>query len=344
MKFIHDIDRASFIVILYFSMLLCVLPIMQSCSNDDYEVELSEPILPNIGVEGADVLYRDSLRILDIGNSYSYDGMRYLGNVIETMNISLPTVCLYQMVRGGASICDWYNCYFGKDEAEFSIHKVVGGMSLDIPTGTFDPFDNTTFSKILDQEWDLIILHQASEYAINAKSWNSKSLAGCLPKFMSLLKQRQEHAVFAFTVIHSYSSDYEKNEFKSSYERWQKIVANVDIMLESYPVIQLIVPYGTAIEKLRSTNVNNSFDLTRDGTHLGYGLPLYTASLCYYETLIAPRIGKSIQGQNFTYKCTPSEQKGSFFPSSFIDVTPDNVQLAISAVLEACRDYKRIYN
>ena len=53
--------------------------------------------------------------------------------------------------------------------------------------------------------------------------------------------------------------------------------------------IDVVIPSGITIQKLRSTQINNPpLDLTRDGYHLDLGAGRYAAACTWFESLIAP--------------------------------------------------------
>ena len=140
---------------------------------------------------------------------------------------------------------------------------------------------------------------------------------------LSVIKKHQPNAVIGFYLIHSLWDHHERNKEGSSFERWKQICSSTKSLQEDYG-IDFIIPYGTAIEDLRSSSLNNEYDLTRDGLHLAYGLGRYTAACCYYETLIAPRSGISVLGNTARYDA--SRAPSSLYPS--ISVTDENARIA----------------
>ncbi|WP_369699732.1 DUF4886 domain-containing protein [Prevotella sp. P6B4] len=83
---------------------------------------------------------------------------------------------------------------------------------------------------------------------------------------------------------------------------------------------------------LRSSSLNNEYDLTRDGTHCGYGLAEYTVACCYYESLIAPRCGISVVGNSA--RIDVSDKKSKYPP---VNVTDKNALIAQEAVYLATK-------
>ena len=94
---------------------------------------------------------------------------------------------------------------------------------------------------------------------------------------------------------------------------------------------------------MRASSLNNEYDLTRDGTHLGFGLARYTAACCYYQALIAPRSGISVYGNTARYT-VPENDKNVTYPSSCIDVTDDNALTAQKAALAAAYKWYDVVN
>ena len=189
-----------------------------------------------------------------------------------------------------------------------------------------------------DETWDLIIIHQVSTYAPYYSKWTTNSTAGYLDELISIIKEHQPNAELGFHLVHSYWSGYSRNTEKSSYDRWQLIANSTKSFCEDYGV-DFVIPYGTAIQNLRSSSLNNEYDLTRDGTHCGYGLAEYTAACCYFESLIAPRCGISVLGNTARIDVSDKESK---YPS--INVTDDNALIAQEAAYLATKDMYHCQN
>ena len=55
------------------------------------------------------------------------------------------------------------------------------------------------------------------------------------------------------------------------------------------------------LQNLRTTSLNNSLGLTRDGYHMDYGLSRYGASCTVYEVALAPLTGKRLDDISYLY-------------------------------------------
>jgi hypothetical protein len=309
---------------------MCVAGLLSfgACSErkaDPEEVEYT------VSIE--DVLARPSLKVLDIGNSYSNDVFALLPTVVENCNADVSNMCLYKVNRGGSSFKTWFNIYSDKVPDSYSFDRVLGGLSVPVSTGEVTLGDGSYLRSILsDVEWDIIIIHPYSTHASNYELWGSNGDGGYLLEFLDILKQNQPKALIGFMIVHSYWDDYSGNTEKSSLVRWQKIADSVQHLQKDYG-ITFIIPYGTAIENIRSSSLNNNYDLTRDGTHCGYGLCQYTAACSFYESLIALWTGVSCYG-------SPAQIDVSKITSGYpaVSVTDSIALIAQKAALLALQD------
>jgi len=274
------------------------------------------------------VLTKPTLKVLDIGNSYTTDATAMLRQVTEASGSDISNICLYKADRSGGSLKDWCNVYNDKDTKTYSISKVMGGLNANIKTGSGAIGDGTLFRDALSSEqWDLIIIHQVSSSAPYYSNWSGVNSDGSLQELLSIIKKHQPNAEIGFYIVHSYWTGYGANKERSSYERWKLIADGVKNVMKNYD-IDFIIPYGTAVQNLRLTSLNNDYDLTRDGTHLGVGLCRYAAACCYYETLVAPRSGISVIGN--TYRNSAKDLSvTSKYP--IIEVTDNNADIAQKA-------------
>ena len=284
------------------------------------------------------LLKKPQLKVLDIGNSYTDDATSMLSQLVKASKTNVSDMCLYKATKSFGSFKNWYDIYNDTCNGSYNISKVLGGIKANIRTGKGEAMDGSLFREALTNEsWDLIIVHHYSSYAPYYDLWQGDGAGGYLNELLAIIKEHQPNAKIGCLLIHSYSDRNMNNKEKSSYERWKLIANSVKRLCEDYP-IDLVIPYGTAIENLRSSSLNNDYDLTRDGTHCGLGLARYTASCCYYEALLAPRSGKTILGNPLRY--TASQSSSS---NHAVDVTDDNALLAqIAAVLAVKKPYSCI--
>lgn len=316
LKIIFVCHRAAFIMLL----IIC-LPI---CTNADNSL-----------------LRKANLKVLNIGNSYTDDATAMLPLIAKNSGSDLSDLCIYNATRGSACFKNWYDRYYDNDNYEYGyrIRKVLGGIDANVTTGDGIGTDGSLFRELLDNEiWDLIVINHRSIYAPYYDRWTTDSDAGFLENLLKLIKSKQPQVVIGFLIVHSYWDNYTANKERSSFERWKLISNSVKKLCEDYD-ISFVIPYGTAVENLRSSSLNNEYDLTRDGTHCGFGLCRYTAACCYYESLIAPRSGISVLGNMARYDVTNTS---STYPA--VSVTDDNALIAQKAAVLATEHWYKCMN
>lgn len=307
--------KRLFIVYLFF-LVLC-----NSCSS------LSPPLDNDIKT----ILLKPGLKVLDIGNSFTTDATVCLPYIIEKLGADVSDMCLYKVTRGSASFKRWCEIYNDKDNSSYEIKKIVGGLNIGINEITAEAYDGRYFRFLLQEvQWDIIIIHQLGRYSTAYDEWKGDSEAGYLDELIAIIKDNQPSSIIGYLFTHSSSSDYPTNVEHSSFKRWENSSNAILRLTKEYDIIY-IIPYGTAIQNLRSSSLNDDNDLTRDGAHLGHGLAQYTAACCYYEALIAPRTGVSIMGKNipFTVKDDPTTSQYS--------VSSHNIGIAQKSAILACK-------
>lgn len=326
MKRLFSVEiNATVLLLICLSLVFChscsvrtIVPCDGSISSDSLNSFLGKP----------------GLKVLDIGNSYTNDALALLPQVVENCGVNVNDMSLYKIIRGGASFKNWCDVYQDNDSNFYTFEHVVGSRLAEVPYWEEAGYrDGGLLRRILtDTEWDLIIIHQVSNYAPYYDLWRQAGEGGCLDDLLTILKEKQPNARIGFLLVHSYWDNYDKNMERSSLKRWQKIANSVKHLQKDYP-IELVIPYGTAIENIRSSSLNNYYDLTKDGTHCGYGLCQYTAACCYYEALLAPRTGVSCYG-------TPANMDVSATVSDFpgVNVDKNNALIAQKAAILAIQD------
>lgn len=279
-------------------------------------------------------LSKENLRILDIGNSYTLDATHYIPQIAAAANAA-GCHSLYCATRGGATFRSWVDAYNDKDTEEYEIEHICGYTIPDVTCGDGRVRDGHLFRQALKNgKWDLILIHQYSSYSANFDAWNGGGNKGCLKELISIIRETNPQAAIGFLLIHSWSWNYAKNKSKSSFKRWQDIANSVKRLKLNYG-IDFIVPYGTAVENLRATSLNDGSDFSTDGSHLADGLGDYVAACCYWETLFAPRFG-SIVGNGFRLRTLNENQKGVF------NITDETALVAQKAAVLATKNMYQV--
>lgn len=237
------------------------------------------------------------LKVLDIGNSYTQDAQAYLPQIIEASGID-SDFSLYRAFRPSASFKTWVDCWNDADNESYSI-DFCAGTSLDGISGYGSASDGALFRKVLQSvKWDIILIHQVSTYSNDYSLWEGNGAGGYLQDLIRIIRMTNPQATIGYLMTHSYRGTYWANSEGSSLLRWRN-TAEATRQLKLEYGIDFIIPYGTAVQNLRASSLNDSYEFSEDGTHMGAGLGDYVAGCCYFESLLAPRYGVSIWGNTF---------------------------------------------
>lgn len=289
----------------------------------------------SLGINTGEVLAKPDLKILHIGNSFTFDAVSYLPLIVESTGTNVSDLCIYRTMRSGGSFRSWYDTYCDNDYAfDYTIEKVIGGIDANIDTGTGKAGDGTLFRRALTEEkWDIIVIQPASTYSPYYDQWTGNGEGGYLNELMGIVKETQPQAAIGIMLVHSYASNYEGNTEKSSYDRWKLIAESVESCYKDYN-ISFVIPYGTAVQNLRATELNNDMDLTADGVHCEYVLTRYTASCCYYQSVLAPRTGISVTNDK-----TRINKDLITSASPMISIDDDTAPIAQDAAIKAVENW-----
>ena len=241
--------------------------------------------------------HKADMKVLDIGNSYTQDAQTYLPRIIAASGIDTD-FSLYRAFRPSASFKTWVDCWNDSDNEYYSI-DFCAGTSLDGISGSGSASDGALFRKALQSvKWDIILIHQVSTYSNDYSLWEGDGAGGYLQELIRIIRVTNPQATIGYLMTHSYRGTYWANSEGSSYLRWRNI-ADATKQLKLEYDIDFIIPYGTAVQNLRASSLNDGYEFSEDGTHMGAGLGDYVAGCCYFESLLAPRYGVSIWGNTF---------------------------------------------
>ena len=291
---------------------------------------------------------KENLKILDIGNSYTENSTQYINGLLESAGANaVKRHSHYIAVRGGASFKSWYDCYNEKDvTARYYIaHKSGVPLSSEASfTEVTELNDDSSikgeaFRNLLNNTaWDLIIIHQASAYSADYTKWETQESSGYLKEFIRLIKRTNPQAAIGTYLIHSYNTNHSNyTGYGSSLERWSEYADAVKSFMKEYG-IDFVIPYGTAVQNLRASSLNDENQFSHDGTHLGRGLGCYVASCCYFQAMFAPIYDTSVVGNKYN-EITFEEAKAGEIP-----VNSDNAIIAQKAAMFAVCDMFNVNN
>lgn len=267
----------------------------------------------------------DSLRVLLIGNSFTYDLTRFIGNILQASGIDNNTCCVYILWESGASLTHWDKWYIEKDT--FKLSKMGGNLDAAITEGTVQ--------ELLSQNWDVVSLQQSSSYSTDIDSYSPY-----LYDMIRYIKQdcTNKNVSICWQLTWSYWDGIDKIVPKEE-EGWKDIVATADKMITKYG-IDIIIPSGTAVENARKTRLNTPHSLTRDGHHMAYGVGQYLLACTLFESLFAPVYNISILDNTARPVIREKYKNDSKF--EYVNVTDESARLCQQCAIAAVADWHSI--
>lgn len=214
--------------------------------------------------------YKDSLKILAFGNSFSKDAMRHLWDIAKSYGVK--NVVLGNLNIGGCSLDQHYE-NMAQNAAVYAYSKNT--------SGEWETSKNITATYGLqDEDWDIITIQQASDQSGDPSAFDS--LSGIL-KYLEQRKPKKDTKIL-WHMTWAYQSDSKKAAFEKynndQTQMYEAILERVKENVLSHDNFVGVIPAGTAIQNLRKTKVGDT--LTRDGYHLSYGMGRYVAALTWY--------------------------------------------------------------
>jgi hypothetical protein len=256
-----------------------------------------------------------TLKILAIGNSFSVDAMAYLWKICDSAGYG--EVVLGNLFIGGCTLeMHWEN--ISTNAPAYIYYKTdENGEWKTNP-------DTAVETALLDEEWDIITLQQAS---------GSSGLSGTYVHLQRILdyiesKSTNDNAEVYWHMTWAYQGDSGHGEF-AKYDHDQKLmyesIANsVSSQVLPRRDIKGVIPVGTVIQNLRTSHVGDT--LTRDGYHLNCDVARYAAALTWYRSLT----GLPLEQVNFVPKTKD-------YPEMKQDIdrkTLETIYAAVEAALE----------
>ena len=213
----------------------------------------------------------DTIRILCIGNSFSWDAVEQ--ELAPLCEEGKQPIIIGNLYYGGCSLEQHYT-FLHKDTAAYSFRYIEYGVRT--------PNEGYSLRQALRlMQWDYISFQQASH-----DSGIQGSYEPYLSDLIDTVRAYQPNAQLCWMQTWSYSQDAKHPQFPR-YQKSQRImddsIHNATLaLLKLHPELTLI-PCGKAITLARQTKLGDT--LCRDGYHLNYEYGRYTAACVWYELL-----------------------------------------------------------
>lgn len=216
------------------------------------------------------------LKVLAIGNSFSQDALEHLYHIAADAGID--EIVLANLYIGGATLAQhWQNARTGAPAYRYDKN--------DNGTWRSEP-NRTLLYGLLDEDWDLITLQQASGYSGIAASYREEDVLRNLIEYVNAHKTNPA-AKLGWHMTWAYQADSTHASFPNyGRDQWRMYAAIVNaVRTEVLPTgaFSVLIPSGTAIQNVRTSFIGDT--LTRDGYHLSYNLGRYIAGLTWLHAV-----------------------------------------------------------
>lgn len=234
----------------------------------------------------------ETLKVLSLGNSFAEDTSAHLEGMMNAAGLDKSKFCYYFTFKSGATLAQYVSDY--EAGTSYSCIDKSGSYSTTPRAGNYSmPNSSGSLKKIVSQDWDLILLQQAST---DAYEWSS--YIPYITRLVSYIKQDCPKACIGFML--TWATTYTGTTHAPSYSQRYEMNVNCAKKVLHEIGIDFIVAPGTAIQNARNTSLEDADHLLRDSRHLNTGVGRYVAGCAFFDAVIAPFYGVSIIGNSYT--------------------------------------------
>ncbi|MCQ2971701.1 MAG: DUF4886 domain-containing protein [archaeon] len=297
---------------------------------DTYNGQGAHPISNGGGSEA-----KHSVKLLFFGNSFTKNSIGYLPFILKSVapnlefHIAIASISGAPLAQHYANLLNQavssdgttYNpTSYNYWEISNTDTKWIGGD----PSDAHQTWQDTAVSKdinsiLQEDEWDIISFQQGGRIAPSA--WNTyykPFIYGIHAKIAEKTLALGYQSKFAWNLTHgSYQSTHDTQK-----TAWQNTANNAQTIMSSTGT-SLILPYGTAVQNLRTTSLDASGTggdgiglMQGDNTHLHEGIAKYTASLAVALAILKEiHVPANIVGNAFRMTKTLSQSLNVPYPN-----------------------------
>lgn len=240
------------------------------------------------------------INILCLGNSFTEDTMSYVPYLLAESGIKGYTFNIYMTYISGASLADY------KEYVEGGTPASEKNPKLHVSTNG-SPWASQSLPSFLEliamKNWDLVTIQQGGSINYTSYDTNFKPYINAICQQI----QRKANTGVKIGYIMSHASyvnttdtlsfDTETTRLQERFEgtnEYPGIAANARRVMEETPV-SILLPYGTAVQNLRTASYLNELGtkghLSHDHIHLTDGLPCLVAAYANALTILSYCIG-----------------------------------------------------
>lgn len=259
------------------------------------------------------------LNILFIGNSFTKDAVEHLPGMISAAG--LENIHLTHAYFGGRTIPQYYEGWSSSDD--YTCYDWNSGEA------DWTSTEGKTLETIVrSRNWDIVTVQEHTGRR-EAWEWTDGEKAAVSGLVNKIRANQVNNTPELYYVLSQAYADLSKLPVSTSMFSTQLqmygIISAQGEKVQQEGLFKGIIATGTTIQNLRTSSLNTSTDLTRDGFHLDYGLGRYAAACTVYETLISPRFDNAYLDNNAFRFAVSSTEEGKYSTP----VTDDNASKAL---------------
>ena len=226
-----------------------------------------------------EVTARSSCNFLLIGDSSIEEVINYTNDIILNNEDSLE-INIYGL-ECDKSTFDTHLDYFAHDTDAYILNK------FNIETRMWERSDTLTLKEVLNYRsviWDVVALQIDNCVAgLDSGYTNLKTFVNCTSSYITSLKRKSP--VFAYSLPWAYqdnvslTNDYYEYFNNSQIEMYKAIASKTRDNVETSNLFNFVIPTGTIVQNLRSSNIVTEKEFTTDGMHLDTKYASYATCL-----------------------------------------------------------------
>ena len=235
------------------------------------------------------------------------------------------------MYYGGRRVCEYNDGY--STSVDYHCYRCENGA-----TTWTDVTGKSLHEVVSSDKWDIVTIQEHTGRAV-AWSWTDSqktAFQGLVDKVKADCTEKTPQ--FYFIMSQAYynlakiaSSDQSAETFTDTEGMYNTIVSMTKSLMADITDFKDVVATGTCLQNLRTSSLNNSMQLTRDGYHMDYGISRYAAACMVFEKLISPTFDNVKLDSNSYRYTTSSTTDGSYSTP----VTDANAPVALKAARAA---------
>lgn len=225
-----------------------------------------------------------SFRIFFIGNSFTKDAVEHLPGILFAAG--LKDIQMVHMYYGGRTIPEYNDGW--STASDYHCYVCNPGQR-----GWTDISGKSLATVAATGKWDIVTIqeHTGRQLAWGWTNAEKTAVQGLVDKVKAAQKKNGGTPKLYYILSQAYfnlsKAQNVSKPFTTTDEMWTIIAAQGKTAVETCG-FDGVISTGAMLQNLRTSSLNNSNGLTRDGYHMDYGISRYGASCTVFETVIGP--------------------------------------------------------